>query len=257
MGKTGCQPQTDYIKMKANNFPKYLVTTQSHKIEIGNKNVSGYLSGIIYMAPARILKGHNACPYSSKQCRDACLFTAGRLVMSPAQKAMRQRSLLFWNNRKEFERMLKEELTKLIKKANKKDLKAIFRFNGTSDFLVEKLFPWIFKMNLIVYDYTKYPLKYRTNRPKNYYLCQSHHEDNHYRLHDMLKDSNVVVVFSTKRDNPLPASYQGVEVIDGDLSDYRFLDKGSKEVGFVIVGVRAKGKARKLQGNNSSFVVSV
>ncbi len=257
MGKTVCQPQTDYIKMKANDLPRYLVTMQSHKIEVGNKNIGGYLSGILYMTPAKVLKGHNACPYSSKQCRDACLFMAGRLVMSPAQKAMKQRSLLFWNNRKEFERMLKEELTKLIKKANKKDLKAIFRFNGTSDFLVEKIFPWIFNLDLIAYDYTKWPLKYRTKRPENYYLCQSHHEDNHYRLPDMLKDSNVVVVFSTKRGKALPKIYQGVEVVDGDLSDYRFLDKGNKEAGFVIVGVRAKGKARKLQSNNSSFVVSV
>ena len=238
-------------------LPNYLITTRSHKTELSNKNKKGYLPAVLFMLPAKALNGHNACPYSSRLCRASCLYTAGRLVMAHSQKAMLRRSLLFWNDRKAFEAMLKEEILKLIKRAQKKGLKLAFRFNGTSDILIEKLYPWLFDLDIIVYDYTKYPLRYRANRPKNYYICQSHHEDNHERLQEMLKESNVVVVFSTKREQPLPRSYQGVEVIDGDLSDYRFLDKGNKKEGFVIVGVRAKGKARRLAGDSGSFVVTV
>jgi hypothetical protein len=55
---------------------------------------------------------------------------------------------------------------------------------------------------------------------------------------------NVAVVFAVARSKPLPATFtiggQSFPVNNGDETDLRFLDaKG------VIVGLRAKGKARK------------
>jgi hypothetical protein len=55
-------------------------------------------------------------------------------------------------------------------------------------------------------------------------------------------------VFNVKKGDPLPQSFYGFKVTDGDLSDLRFLD----EVG-TVTGVRAKGKAKK---DCSGFVQS-
>jgi hypothetical protein len=44
-----------------------------------------------------------------------------------------------------------------------------------------------------------------------------------------------------------PATYRGVRVVDGDLSDERFLDPRP-----ALVGLRAKGRARTM---TSEFVV--
>jgi hypothetical protein len=57
---------------------------------------------------------------------------------------------------------------------------------------------------------------------------------------------NVAVVFNVERGHDLPTHWQGYTVIDGDMHDLRFLDKipqGSASP--VIVGLRAKGKAKK------------
>jgi hypothetical protein len=60
---------------------------------------------------------------------------------------------------------------------------------------------------------------------------------------------NVAVVFNTKKGKPLPKTYYGIKVVEGDDTDLRFLD--SKRV---IVGLRAKGNAKK---DRSGFVVEV
>jgi hypothetical protein len=45
----------------------------------------------------------------------------------------------------------------------------------------------------------------------------------------------------------IPSSYKGFEVVNGDESDLRFLDKKG-----VIVGLKAKGKGRQ---DKSGFVI--
>ena len=59
---------------------------------------------------------------------------------------------------------------------------------------------------------------------------------------------NVAVVFRDK----IPKSYKGYEVIDGDDSDLRFLDKFKSWETGGIVGLKAKGPAKK---DKSGFVV--
>jgi hypothetical protein len=57
---------------------------------------------------------------------------------------------------------------------------------------------------------------------------------------------NVAVVFTTRKGEKLPATWNGYRVIDGDTHDVRFLDRKRKRKGetAVIVGLRPKGKAR-------------
>lgn len=56
----------------------------------------------------------------------------------------------------------------------------------------------------------------------------------------------MAVVFSTRKGEPLPETWHGFRVIDGDESDLRFTDPAG-----VVVGLRAKGDAK---GEASGFV---
>ena len=57
---------------------------------------------------------------------------------------------------------------------------------------------------------------------------------------------NIAVVFKGKE---LPETYKGRKVINGDISDHRFLDPAG-----VVVGLLAKGKAKK---DNSGFTIDL
>ena len=57
---------------------------------------------------------------------------------------------------------------------------------------------------------------------------------------------NVATVFGIKKTEPMPESYNGRPVFNGDESDLRFLDPKN-----VVVGLYAKGKAKK---DTSGFV---
>jgi hypothetical protein len=112
--------------------------------------------------------------------------------------------------------------------------------NTTSDISWEihgifELFPAI-----QFYDYTKIKkrvIKYLTNQyPKNYHLTFSLNETNYNDSMEILKmGGNVAVVF--RKD--LPTTYKGYQVVNGDVSDLRFLDPNNS-----IVGLKAKGKAK-------------
>jgi len=59
-------------------------------------------------------------------------------------------------------------------------------------------------------------------------------------LMTLRRGRNVAVVFDVKKGDPLPQSFYGFKVTDGDLSDLRFLDEPG-----TVTEVRAKGKAKK------------
>jgi hypothetical protein len=104
-------------------------------------------------------------------------------------------------------------------------------------------------------DYTAIPKRFFKKLPPNYHLTFSRKEtaSNHNDCKDVLNaGGNVAVVFHTKRSGKLPNRYMGKLVIDGDISDIRFQDPKN-----VIVGLRAKGKARanSKEFDNSGFVV--
>ena len=90
------------------------------------------------------------------------------------------------------------------------------------------------------YDYTK--IANRRNLPANYHLTFSLAEDNDYDARRAMGNGmNVAVVFRNR-----PVVFMAHKVIDGDISDLRFLDKS-----VVLVGLSAKAKAKK---DTSGFV---
>lgn len=209
----------------------------------------GYMTGIMYLAPANV-SGFEVCPSRSEGCAAACLFTAGRGVYHNVRDARIRKTQLLFNNRSEFLNNLKDDIRLLVKKADKVGKIPCVRLNGTSDLGWEGLARDIMSEynSVQFYDYTKVlprMLRYCDGKlPKNYHLTFSRSESNWLDCKKVLKaGGNVAAVFYKQ----LPNTYDGYKVVDGDLSDLRFLDDKN-----VIVGLKAKGKARY---DNSNFVI--
>lgn len=242
-----------------------LLTTRNMKLEKGKK--FGYLSAILHLAPSD-LSGRNVCPMATTGCRAACLNTAGQGGMikgsaglsgsdlvaaikagsltNHVQTARIRKTNNYFDNRPEFMAQLVKEVAAHIRRAIKNNLIPCVRLNGTSDIRWEtvevdgkrnimEVFP-----DVQFYDYTK--IANRRNLPANYHLTFSLAEDNDYDARRAMGNGmNVAVVFRNR-----PVVFMAHKVIDGDISDLRFLDKS-----VVIVGLSAKAKAKK---DTSGFV---
>jgi len=209
---------------------------------------------ILYLAPyTQNYKGVNICPNASKGCALACLFTAGRGAFNNVQSARINKTNFYIEDKSLFIKKLAGEIIKETAKAKKKGEKIAFRLNGTSDidfiYLLEKyagLNIEDLNPHTIFYDYTKVlgKIKKYIKHP-NYILTFSRAEDNETEtLQALQMGANVSAVFS----DDLPASYKGFKVVDGDTSDLVMLNHSG-----VILGLRAKGKARK---DNSGFTIN-
>lgn len=231
----------------------------------------GYLTFGLHLAPAD-LSGYNTCPKASAGCKSACLNTAGMGKFSNVQKARIAKTKMFFEQREAFMKQLVKDIQSAQKAATKAGLKLAIRLNLTSDIRWEEIPVTVWsvdqnyrqkgKTNALVitdhasiidafsevqfYDYTKL-----TGRevPSNYHLTFSKSESNDVDVDAILETStNLAVVFNTKKGKPLPQTYRGRRVVDGDIHDIRFLDG----VG-VVVGLRAKGDAKS--GSHDGFVV--
>jgi len=211
----------------------------------------GYLTAILHLAPHK-LSGVNICPKASQGCVKACLNTSGRGRFEFTQNSRLNKTKYFLNDRLKFLLQLDNEVKNFKKRAIKQGLKPAVRLNGTSDLIWER-YPIkdnknIMELNSDVqfYDYTKIKNRLSDKLPKNYHLTFSKSESNDSDIKDLLTTAfNIAVVFKDK----LPKNYLGRNVVDGDISDLRFLEpKG------VIVGLATKGNAKT---DNSGFVVNV
>jgi hypothetical protein len=153
-------------------------------------------------------------------------------------------------------RLLVADIELAIKQSKRLGLIPVFRLNGTSDLSFEKyevvrnqkLFRNIFSAFAEVqfYDYTKV-LGRKVTAIENYHLTFSAADGNDADVVKAIQQGyNVATVFGIKKTLPMPETYMGLPVFNGDESDLRFLDpKG------VVVGLYAKGKAKK---DTSGFV---
>jgi hypothetical protein len=229
----------------------YLLTTESAKIVKTRKKVKA-LQGVLNLAPANSGGTGNLCPYASKGCLATCLQTSGRNRFKAAHLARVSRTKYWRENRAGFVANLDREIGNLVKRARRAGLTPFVRLNGLSDIRWEVEDPWLFIRwrHVRFIDYTKNPHRYlrflRGDFPSNYTLTFSRSESNElYCVNFLRAGGTVTVLFPHNR--PLPTSWEGHRVIDGDLHDFRALDpKG------VVVGLRAKGKAKQ---DMTGFVV--
>jgi hypothetical protein len=238
-----------------------------HLLSVGNPKTlkgmkKGYNTYILHLAP-HTLSGHNTCPKATAGCSAACLNTAGRGGMfkkgeftNNIQKARIRKTELFYENRNQFMELLVKDITLAIKQSKRMNLIPVFRLNGTSDISWEKypvqmgevVYSNIFNAFGFVqfYDYTKV-LGRKVSNISNYHLTFSAADGNDLDVLLARKAGyNIATVFGIKKTLPMPDSYMGLPVFNGDESDLRFLDPKQ-----VIVGLYAKGKAKK---DTSGFV---
>ena len=225
----------------------------------------GFMTAILYLAPYK-LSGINICPMAEiAGCWKACLNVQGRGGISKASKKMRRngiripdntiqrcrikRTKLWSNDRPAFCAQLVKEIRAFLKKAARKGLTPTVRLNGTSATIFE-MFP-----DTIFYDYTKIAKRFKRTLPSNYHLSLSYSDANEkyaascWEAHGQ-HGASLVMVYRTKDDIAQARTwYQecGVNFVDGDANDLRFLDPAKS-----IVALKAKGTAKR---DKSGFVL--
>lgn len=227
---------------------KLLSVENDAKTRKGAKN--GVLTGVLYLAPSNV-SGFQVCPKASKGCEAACLFTAGRGVMSNVSGGRINRTRWFFEDRDSFMAVIVADIHRLVKRAAKAGMTPAVRLNGTSDIVWEKIrcvVDGVEHRNLMVafpdlqfYDYTKIRGRKAALMLDNYHLTFSMAENNDADAMVALEEGyNVAVVMDLKRSGAKPATWAGYPVIDGDTDDIRFFDPD----GGHVVALHAKGQAR-------------
>lgn len=196
----------------------------------------GWLTAAVHFSPSTEsvpFGGTDMCPGSSAGCRGACLRFAGCHHL-PYQVTRRIAMTLFYlHHTEEFILRLGTEIRAFVTRATKKGLRAAIRINAISDrrslaVAMARIFP-----EVTFYDYTKLPRPWEAQLP-NYRVTFSRSEENEDLCREALDHGiNVAVVF----DGPLPKTFWGRPVVNGDVSDARFLEPGSG----VIIGLSLKG----------------
>jgi hypothetical protein len=212
----------------------------------------GFLTGILYLAPATTTKWNTCSMAKIAECDKACLYTAGRGAFSSVQQARIRKTEWFFDNTESFMLQLAEDITKLVAKAKKLGLTPLVRLNGTSDIRWETIEVSYTKKNIFqmfpdvqFYDYTKDVN--RKDLPSNYDLTFSYSGVEGFQpfvAKALKKQMRIAVVFRKEQD--IPQTFMGIPVVSGDNSDVRHLDDK------VIVGLYAKGKAKL---DTTGFVV--
>ena len=207
----------------------------------------GYKTAILYLAPS-VNSGYNVCPQASQGCKSACLYTSGHGRFDNVKQGRINKTRWYIQERESFLIQLTKEIKNFIKNSEKNNFTPCVRLNGTSDISWENMgilqqFPQV-----QFYDYTKVYKRMvayvNGQMPSNYHLTYSLNEDNKELAFEVLKmKGNISAVFR----NQLPKIYKGYQVVNGDESDLRFLDKKN-----CIVGLIAKGDAKK---DYSGFVL--
>ena len=217
----------------------------------------GYLTGILYLSPSD-LSGVNLCPMAeAAQCVFGCLNMAGRGQFNSVQNARLNKTRYYLEERQNFLWDLVRDISKLVRKASKLGLIPVVRLNGTSDIRWENetietigkgfemtLFEMFPKVQFM--DYTK--IFNRKEIPSNYDLTFSFSGADTFRKYNkqaIAAGLRVAVVFRTAAE--IPEYFEGMQVVNGDESDLRFLDPAG-----AVVALYAKGRARK---DSSGFVV--
>lgn len=219
----------------------------------------------LYLSPAEI-SGYNTCTHSTHECRLGCLNTSGRAAMDIAcgknsiANARTIKTKILFEQQDFFMQWLIADITGKQRLAINKGYGFSVRLNCTSDIdwanvrynglNIFEHFP-----NIQFYDYTKNPNKFVGIAP-NYHLTFSYTGRNWHACKAVLdRGFNIAVVFNATKDVELPTTFNGYNVTNGDLTDYRVADSKG-----VIVGLKWKRIANRVAEKkvlNSCFVVKI
>lgn len=210
----------------------------------------GLMSAPHIMAAYGLTGAWNLCPRASRGCAAVCLSRSGQSGMPAQQRAQMVRTAFLLSQPYYAGLIIGAELRAAIRRHGRINL----RLNTTSDIRWEIVAPEMVRAlsdaGVVLYDYTAwkpadrkpsadYALTYSAKEPEN--------TPDDYLAGLLAEGNNVAMPFAVGRGAPLPASWHGFPVIDGDLSDERRNDPAG-----VVVGLRAKGWEWKRPGGNSA-----
>jgi len=216
----------------------------------------GFLTGILYLAPANTTK-YNTCAMASiAQCEEVCLYSAGRGAFNSVQTGRINKTIWFFEERETFMHQLCKNIQTLINKAKRLNLTPLIRLNGTSDIKWENV---SFTINgkyydnimsafpdVAFYDYTK--IANRDNLPSNYDLTFSYSGVLQYQKYvNIARANNMRIAVVFRSVSIIPNTFMGLPVIGGDNSDIRHVEPKN-----TIVALYAKGAAKR---DTTGFVV--
>lgn len=240
------------LKGVSKEFNKCGIMTINAKTEKG-ENVDILFEGV----PANLIKHFNSCVDPSS-CLKTCLYFSGMNNLfqsksgnlSTAMMKRIRRMFLLKNDSKLFFRLVKRDIETALLNARFDGVKCGVRLNGYTDldwnsFQSEMLaeFP-----EINFYDYSK-------NLEKENIA----HTTFSYNGGDLIpyiekvaSGQNVAVVVNIKKNKPLPKTWHGLPVLDGDPTDNRYLDGK----GFWIF-LRAKNTIKGKDSRDKNFIVNV
>ncbi len=225
-----------------------------------------YSVAVIYMSPDReaMLDGdtRTMCPLATPECSATCLGHSSGLLAMPEQKVSRLwKTALYLGARRLWRELLHAEIDAHERRCVKHGRVPVVRVDGSSD-TGEGLRAAPSHPGVTFYDYTKVSTRaLATTHPANYRVAFSWSGVNATAARMVLAaGGTVAVVFDAKPGRkgtlaqPIPETFLGARVIDGDADDLRFLDPRG-----VVIGLRfkaAKGRAAAL-ARARVFVVRV
>jgi hypothetical protein len=220
----------------------------------------GVISSVVYLAPAGELFGaegsgrRTLCPKASPECEAACLGRkAGRMIMRPMERARAWKAALFLGDRALFRALLLAEAEAFARKARKAGMRSAIRVDGSSDTGEGQRLHAALRAAGVdhVWDYSKVLGRALRAIGGEYSLTFSFSGHNVAESLEVLRaGGGVAVVFSSAKGEALPSAWNGFPVVDGDVSDARFLDRshnGAPASGGYVVGLRFKAAARRAE----------
>lgn len=205
----------------------------------------GFLNRILYLSPANLAGLGTVCPFSSPECRRACLNTSGRGRMSATQAARLKRTVFAYLYPHTFRLYLEREIRLAAGSARRQGKRLALRLDGTSDLGLagillasEGLADYWTALGVDFYDYTKSPSRAVTARPSWHVTYSAINQvDASRSVHgpgsvalvvaDKDKATNHAAKLKVKAMVDDPAglvSWWPGPVVNGDLSDARHLD---------------------------------
>lgn len=194
------------------------------------------------------------CPHATPECTNGCVVGQSQLSglgRTHITRLLRQLLAMFYPA--DFFELTWNELEKLAAKHGAANVR--WRTNIGDDIRWELLAPGLLKTEIPAYAYTKHPAYKRPNTgPIRIVYSATERWTNREIVRTCMAGRTVAVVFDLPRKAELPATWHGIEVVDGDVSD----DLTAVPDG-VIVGLRTKGPTVRIRRRlaESGFARSV